>query len=67
MGTTKMIEGRSSEIQRSLLTTTTTRKALGVRWGCQSMAHGQAEEVLQGIAQKYRRNGSADGGDETVP
>lgn len=63
----KKIEGRSSEIQRSLLTTTTTRKAVGVRWGYQSTAHGQAQEVQQGMAQKYRKNGSADGGGETAP
>lgn len=67
MGTKKKIEGRSSEIQRPLLTTTTTRKAVGVRWGYQSTAHGQAQEVLQGMAQKYRKNGSADGGGETAP
>lgn len=62
-----MIEGRSSKLQRSLLTTTTTRNEVRVWWGCQSIAHGQAQEELQGVAQTNRKNRSADGGGEIVP
>lgn len=48
------------------MTTTIPRKAVGVRWGCQSRACGQAQEVLQGMAQTNGKNRSADGGGETV-